>query len=211
MKKIAIILLLFLSFIITGCDNKTQYNSGLKWKNNASAVANNMPKQAKKAYKLLKNKELNFIALLATQEIEGTNYLYLANDKTGNWKFVTIYLDSYKNATLTNVYDFNYLDYVDNSILENSSKNNNWNIYNKGKRASLNRIINKDLKIILKNEQKLYKPIAVLGTKDNNYNEYALFCLIKDGEDFNFNVLTIKKDKENPYIKAISVVDIEEF
>ena len=92
MKKIVISLLLVVLCLSTvGCGKKEKNVILLDgWDVDLSAKELEMPKDAKDAFTRANKKKYKLVALLATQVVEGTNYMFLVKDAV-SYKIVVVY------------------------------------------------------------------------------------------------------------------------
>ncbi len=236
MKKKIISLLLILLVLITivGCgkkDKKEVKEKGEKkvasWEIDTTAETLNIPKDARNAFtKAVENYdgvELKPIALLGTQVVSGTNYMYLCKSTTVTEKpetsyvIVIVYKDLNGNSKITFVKDFDYTEYVNKDIdIDTKEVSGGWIVYDKTSSQELNDVVQKIYDNSLKELTGFtYKPIALLGTQLVSGTNYAVLALgtttTKNPKNY-ITVLTIYNDLNNEAtVKYIAMVDLADF
>lgn len=124
------------------------------------------------------------VALLGTQVVAGTNYMFLckgttvtATSKT-DLKVVIVYKDLNNKSEITSVKDFDYTKYTNKNIENNSQKlSGGWQVTSPN---DTNKLDEKIQNIFDNATSTLagisYKPIAVLGTQVVAGKNYAILC-----------------------------------
>ena len=163
------------------------------------------------------------IALLGTQVVSGTNYMFLCKGTTvtekpeTSLKVVIVYNDLKDKTKITSVSDFDYTKYV-NKDIENDSEelSGGWQV----KSPSEKGILDDDVQTIFDKATSTltgmsYKPIAVLGTQIVSGTNYAVLCYGSasyENMPEAIYLLSLYKDLEgNQEITSIAYVDISIF
>ena len=231
-KIISILLILLVLITVVGCGKKDKKEEkGEKkvasWQIDTTAETLNIPKDARNAFtKAVENYDgvdLKPIALLATQIVSGTNYMYFCQSTTVTQKpetsyvIVIVYKDLKGNSKITSVKDFDYTKYVNESIGEDTGEvSGGWTIYDKTSSQELKEDVQKIYdKSLEKFAGSTLKPIALLGTQlvsGTNYAVLALGTTTTKNPKNCITVLTIYNDLNNEStIKYMSIVDLAEF
>lgn len=209
MKKILV--LLVLCVMLVGCNKKE--TEWIKNKNLESMLDIESKEVFDKA--LAKSDfKLEAITLLGTQVVAGTNYMYFALSEDKDYKIVIVYKDLEGNSTISKVIDFDLNNYAGKRIDKNiETLSGGWNV-NENVNTSLDSDV---LNIFNKSVEQLmgasYKPIILLGTKEDSGTNYAILSLrtlVLENPVSSFVILTINNDKEIT-LKTIASIDLAEY
>lgn len=188
MKKIILCLLVVL-VMVTGCFGKKelevqQLDGG--WSMYLNSDGAEISKEALEVFNNGLKEQNDFeyepLALLGTQVVAGTNYMFIARatnkgDNQASYKIVTIYKDLSNNTQLLDTKDFNFVEYFDRQDEVNSENfAGGWTIYDNTKS-----VLDKDLQEKFDNAfadlvGASYTPIALLGTQVVAGSNYAILC-----------------------------------
>ena len=232
MKKILLsVLAIFLCLFILGCektDEETVEPTDTKtggWTISTDIKAATIPAEAKKAFDkaVAENDGMTFepIALLGTQVVAGTNYMFLCKGTTvtqtpvTSLKVVIVYNDLKNNATISKVSDFNLEKYVSKDIAyPTDNVVGGW---------TPNKVVGD---VQLPEDAKkafdgiaitgaTYTPVAVLGTQLVAGTNYAFLVVGETATKdpiTTIDVLTVYKDLENKSsLTSVAYVDLAEF
>ena len=176
---------------------------------------------AKKEYVGL---NLEPVAILATQVVAGTNYMFLAKgspvvpDPETSYKIVIVYKDLQGKAEITKVSDFDFTKYTNkNSDNPNEQLVGGWTVSAPGK---INMLDNEEIqKAWDKATETLtgmsYNPIAIVGKQLVAGTNYAIICYAKgsyEGAKEAIYLVTLYKDLNgNQEITYQTYIDLAEF
>lgn len=160
------------------------------------------------------------IALLGEQIVAGTNYMYLAatdDDGLLEYKTVVVYKDLSGNVKITNVNDFDVLDYVNKDIsIEYVTLSGGWQTILPNTEVPFNANIKPYFDQAT--EQIIgvtYYPISVLATQEAKGTNYAILCYggVADLDaSTGVYILTMNVDpNNNAKIVSIAAIDIKEY
>ena len=178
-----------------------------------------MSKSAKEVFELAikdSKEELEPVALLGTQVVAGTNYMYLCKSNA-ELKVAVVYKDLEGNASITKVNNFNISDFTNNDSTNSDEKiAGGWTINSADPKVELEEKAQEAFtKATADLTGKGYKPIALLGTQvvaGTNYSVLALGTTVTKEPTYSLNVLTIYNDLEgNASVTNISNVDLSQF
>ena len=235
MKKKLLILTIVLTLcvVITGCgkeEEKEKENNEVVggWETVLTDKQVGLDEEELKLFNSAKEKyvgvDLEPIAVLGTQVVAGTNYMFLAkgtpvvqNPET-SYKIVIIYKDLQGNASITKVSDFDYTKYINKNI-ENDSKKlmGGWTVSSTGK---LNMLDDEELEASWEKATETltgisYNPIAIVGKQIVSGTNYAILCYAKASANElpeSIYLVTFYKDLNgNQEITYQSYVDLSEF
>lgn len=221
MKKIGVFLITTL-IIFIGCYifvNLSKKESDLEYKIDSSAeklyISKSIKESFKKAAKTYVGMNLEPIALLGIKKENGNNYAFLVKSKTKSekeeisWKIITINEKKNEEPMITKINDININDY-DTTYLQEFSEDNTWKIYDKSGEQVLNDEIGNYFET-LQFENIEYKPIALLGTKEEKGIDYAILCLGRTTNKTNtLDVVIMNVDNNKARIKTINKFKIQE-
>ena len=199
MKKIIISLLIIGCVMMVGCNKKDDVFLKTEWNNNLTIMDDEIINIFDKAKDSYNEKKLNPIALLATQVVAGTNYMFLCEGTDFNndtiWVVVIVYQDLQGNAKITKVQELKLSNYYEkDNKYQNDVLAGGWTIYDETKPTML--INSKAQEMFDKAIDKLvdinYYPITLLGETENSY-----LVLTKKvfNNDFYLSVLTIQDNQ----------------
>ena len=235
MKKKLLILTIVLTLcvVITGCgkeEEKEKENNEVVggWETVLTDKQVGLDEEELKLFNSAKEKyvgvDLEPIAVLGTQVVAGTNYMFLAkgtpvvqNPET-SYKIVIIYKDLQGNSSITKVSDFDYTKYINKNI-ENDSKKlmGGWTVSSTGK---LNMLDDEELEASWEKATETltgisYNPIAIVGKQIVSGTNYAILCYAKASANElpeSIYLVTFYKDLNgNQEITYQSYVDLAEF
>lgn len=215
MKKLLVLLTLVLCVTLVGCNKKVEWIKN----NNLESV---LDVESKEIFNNALNDsdlKLEPITLLATQVVEGTNYMYLALEENSkgskDYKIVIVYKNLEGTSTITKTVDFDLEKYLEKEIDTNTEVLvGGWNVNENVetlKDEDLLNVFNKSTETLMGAN---YKPIILLATKDENGNNYAILSLktlVIENPISSLAVLTINKDNDNIKLKTIANVDLNEY
>lgn len=226
MKKKLFISVIFIAIctLLVGCDDR---NDGVivgGWKLDTSAKQTKIPSKALEAFNKAisgyKEDKYEVVALLGTQVVSGTNYMFfckkVAKDGGKTYGTVVVYRDLTGRSRVTRKDLFNISDYANKNIkyIKEDSVGG-WSIY---KNIGLSKLSKKMqdmfVKATLNRDGIHYQPIALLGTQLNTKTNYAFLAIkvdITGKTPYTINVLTISKKKDNVKLKSVAYVDLADF
>ena len=163
------------------------------------------------------------IALLGTQVVAGTNYMFLCKGTTvtknpeTSLKIVIVYNDLNDKSEITSVSDFDYTKYVSKNIENDSEElSGGWQVSSSGNIG----ILDDDIQTMFNKATSTltgmsYEPIALLGTQVVAGTNYAILCYGSasyDNMPEAIYLLTLYKDLDgNQEITSQAYVDISVF
>ena len=230
-KKIVLIFVILLIMItLAGCNKKKEKKKEEvvdAWEIDTTAKTLNIPKEAREAFtKAVENYvgvDLKPIALLGTQVVSGTNYMYLCTSTTvteeplTNYAIVIVYKDLKGKSEITSVKDFDYTKYTNTKVdKEDKEVTGGWTVYDKTDNQEL---VEKVQGIFDNSMEELtgatYKPIALLGTQIVAGTNYAILALgtttTKTPRSY-ISVLTIYEDlNDESKFTSIATLDLADF
>ncbi len=232
-KKLLLVLLLVGSLLfVTSCGKKEEKEPEMVkklggWEVDTSAKELNIPKEAQKAFeKATENYdglELEPVALLGTQVVSGTNYMFLCKGTTvtekpsTDYKIVVIYNDLKNKSSIKAVEDFDLNMYLfkDNEV-DKKDVSGGWSVYNKTEAQELDKKIKKVFDTALEKLSGVeYIPIALLGSQLVSGNNYAVLALGKTTAKeptYTIAVLTIYNNLDDKVsVESIYEIDLSEF
>lgn len=186
MKKIIICLMLGVCLMV-GCGKKEVIEKPVitgGWQvyldNEVGNISDDDQEMFDLAVKDEKDYQYTTIALLGTQVVAGTNYMFLTkatNLDSGDvsWKIVTIYRDLTGVGKVFNIKDFNIVDYLEsNAEGYPEGLAGGWNINSEVKSTLNTEIEEKFNKALEGLDGAGYSPISVLGTQVVAGTNYAI-------------------------------------
>ena len=227
MKKLMMFCLI-VCLCLVGCGKKPSPSNELVggWSSNTDIKAVNIPEDASKAFTSATAEytglSLEPIALLGTQVVSGTNYMFLCKgttttaNPTTSLKIVVVYNDLDNKSSVTGVKDFDYTKYVNKDISTNTEQlSGGWTV-NKDIKATT---LSDDVKDAFDKATSIvgvtYTPIAYLGDQVVSGTNYAVLSLAKTSTAesiYSINVLTIYKDLDkNIKLSSVAYVDLADF
>lgn len=210
MKKFKILVcLVAVVLIVTGCEkDKKEEKEVLSggWHINmdaelVSGVSKNASNAFEKAYKAYKGNKLEPIALLGSQVVAGTKYMFLCKDTTDeDWKIVVVSVDLEGNTKITDVNTFDYVKYVSKDITIDNDDTvvGGFIVYDGMGEAKLPDEIG--FSLIQGVDGVSYRPIAYLGSQVVAGQNFAVLAFSKTTTKDSYpilSVLTIYKDLDN--------------
>ena len=218
LTAILVIALLFL----TGCDDKKDQKIVLNsasipevptvgsWETILTDAKVNMNEEVIKLFEEAKknyiDQELEAVALLGSQVVAGTNRMFLAKgykageEKSANYKIVTIYTNLENKSEITNVTDFKFSLYTNENIEGNDDiLAGGWTVTLP---AEENKLDEKLQAVFDKATSTLagikYYPIAAVGKQPVAGTKYAILCYAVpsygESERGTINLITIYED-----------------
>ena len=227
MKKI-IMFSLVVCLCLVGCGKKSSPSNELVggWSSNTDIKAVNIPEDASKAFTSATAEYTGMtfepIALLGTQVVSGTNYMFLCKgttvtaNPTTSLKIVVVYNDLDNKSSVTAVKDFDYTKYVSKDIPTNTEQlSGGWTV-NKDINGTT---LSGDVKDAFDKATSIvgaeYTPIAYLGDQVVSGTNYAVLSLAKTATAesiYSINVLTIYKDLNGDVkLSSVAYVDLADF
>ena len=232
-KKLLLVLLLVgaMLFISSCGKNEEKEPEEVKkvggWEVDTSAKKLNIPKEAQKAFEKAVEKydglELEPVALLGTQVVSGTNYMFLCKGTTvtekpsTDYKIVIVYNDLKDKSSIKGVEDFDLNMYVfkDNEV-DKKDVSGGWSVYNKTEAQELDKKVKKVYDAALEKMSGVeHTPIALLGSQLVSGNNYAVLALGKTTTKkptYTIAVLTIYNNLDDKAsVESINEIDLSEF
>ena len=231
MKKKLLLLLLLVGAIlfVSGC-GKTEEKKSEEvkkvggWEVDTSAKKLNIPKEAQKAFERATENydglELEPVALLGTQVVSGTNYMFLCKGTTvtekpsTDYKIVVVYNNLKDKSSIKGVEDFDLNMYIfkDNEV-DKKDVSGGWSVYNKTEAQELDKKVKKAYDAALEKMSGVeYTPIALLGSQLVSGNNYAVLALGKTTTKeptYTIAVLTIYNDlNDKANVESVSEIDL---
>ncbi len=223
MKKIFFVaLLIALLIVVTGCQNPFKPNNnkvtgGLELTNNNVFVApENLIEDYNKAMDDYTGRSTDPIALLGTQVVAGTNYMFLCTEDK-EYKVVVVYNDLENNSSITKATTFDFKQYVDkNNDIDVEELVGGWTIEVPAKPIELSE--NVQAIFDKANENMVgatYYPISQVAHQNKDGKNYAILCfgrLSDQNSTTGVFLLTIKEDENGAdTIVSISHVDLKKY
>lgn len=228
MRKI-IIFCLIACLCLVGCGKKVSPNKGEVvggWTANTDIKAVNISEDASKAFTKATAEytgmTLEPVALLGTQVVSGTNYMFLCKGTTvtenpiTSLKIVVVYNDLNNKSSITSVKDFDYTKYVNKDIPTNTEQlSGGWTVYQDTKSAALSDEVKEAFTKATSVAGAQYIPIAYLGNQVVSGTNYAVLSLVKTvtaESIYSINVLTIYADLNGDVkLTSVAYVDLADF
>lgn len=226
-KNLFSVLFIMLCLVLVGCSKTTQEEEKKDggWTETSTIEKANIDATAQKAFAAAKKSytemDLEPIALLGTQAVAGTNYMFLArnasNEKETELKVVVVYKDLEKESKITKVTDFDYKNYASKNIeLSDEQLAGGWNVNSVDPEVKLEKDVQEAFDNALKGfTGSGYKPIALLGTQVVAGTNYAVLCLgttTSKNPVNTINVLTIYKDLDGTSeVSNIATLNLSDF
>ena len=216
-RKILLSLFIIVCLLTVGCGKKENKNVlKLKdgWEIDLSAKEVEMPSEAKDAFNRANDKNYEVIALLGTQVVAGTNYMFLVKDDT-SYKIIVVYNNLEDKATIIHTNNFDFTKYVNERIDYNSSDNvGGWEVYEQ----PINYLPNEKVQQIFDDAtatiEIVCRPIALLGHQENSGTNYAIltYCGYENVVDKQIKLLTVYEDLHGTrQIVSSAYVDLSEY
>lgn len=224
MKKYKILICLFaLILIVSGCSKekeKEKMTGG--WETNIDTemiggISKNASNAFEKSFKKYRGNKLEPIALLGTQVVAGTKYMFLCKDlDEENWKIVVVSEDLKGNTEISNVKDLDYVNYVSKNIKINNedTMTGGFIVYDGMGEGVLPDEI--DFSKVNNNDDIKYSPIALLGTQVVAGRNYAVLVFEKTKSETYpiLSLLTLYNDLDNnleiSYKAQINLADLSD-
>ena len=212
------LVLITLCIFATGCGKKEENKKD--WKVDIASKEITMDEKLLKVFNDAtkdSSKKYEAIALLGTQVVAGTNYMFLAVEDNTSYKILVIYKNLEGKSSLVSTSDFDFTKYVnENFQLEATEEVGGWNVEVPEKAMT---IPEKVQEAFDKASEKLvgatYLPIAVLGHLDEDGTKYAVLCfgtLATANADTGVFVVTLYDQSENTKeINSIAYVKLADF
>ena len=219
-----------LCVLLVGCtekkkeeEKKTDDKVG-GWALYVDAEKISIPNEAEAAFteavKEYKDMTLEPIALIATQTVSGTNYMFFCRgtkDKVIDFEIAIIYKDLEGVSKVTKVTKFDLEKYVSKEIefkkenvvggWEVNANIEEWKV--DGDALNAFEAVTKELTGVM------YSPVAILGTQVVSGTNYALLTyntITNETHDTYVGVMTIYKDLQGNYkLTSVAYVDLAEF
>ena len=168
--------------------------------------------------------DLEPVALLGTQVVAGTNYMFLAKgtpvvpNPESSYQVVVIYKDLQGNTSITRVTDFDVSRFTNKNI-ENTSEqlDGGWTVNSPGK---LNVLDNEEVEASWEKATETltgmsYNPIAIVGKQVVSGTNYAILCYAKgsyEGASESIYLVALYKDLEgNQKITYSAYINLANF
>ena len=221
MKKIFLVLMITMLFLISACSS-TQSNEEEEVLRNDTPITGNIeiydssevliPEEAKEAFDSAVDEGgfsgtgLEAIALLGTQTVAGTNYIYLVrkttltSDPVYSYALLSVYVDTEGNATANDLRD---LVVDDITITTDTDLCGGWSMVTEDVEIDYEKVFEGFTGVG-------YKPIAVLASQvvaGTNYLVLSLGTTVTAQPDTSLYVLKIYKDLSGNY----EILDILDF
>lgn len=216
------ILMIVLCLAIVGCESKEKEE-----KLDANIIADGwiliiseketvFDEDLEKAFEDYSSEKLKPIAILGTQVVAGTNYMFLCETAMEH-KVAIVYKDLQGNVQITQVNDFDVKKYInEDNGLETEMLSGGWNTVIPEKTNALEESIQESFD---KATEKLigvtYYPIAILAEQNKSGKNYAIMCygkLSDQNATTGVFVLTLHVDEENKSeIVSIAAVDLKDY
>lgn len=215
MKKILFIILI-MSFGILTIGWEKNKNNSKEWKIDITDSKQLLGEEEQIFEKAISNydKKLDYVSLLATQVVSGTNYMFLCKDEKG-YKVVVIYHDLEGNSKVTKVSDFNPIKYINKeNDLNKENLSGGWYVNVPAKPMMLPEKIQSYFDSATKSLTGIsYYPIASIA--HNGKNNYAVLCygdIVYKESNASIYVLTLSIDKNNnSEIASIYEIDLSNY
>ena len=181
MKKVSL-LIIILCLFITGCGKKEVVVKN--WQTTITTKESLMSEEIKSIFnRATSGKPYKALALLATQVVAGSNYMYLALEDNASYKIIAIHNNLSNEASIMTVSDFDYTKYTfENFEYQNQTLSGGWNVYTSPMLSSTkNNVLDGDVLRVFESATKnlvgaVYLPIANLGYLDEDGTKYAILC-----------------------------------
>lgn len=221
-KKLFVILLVVICLIVVGCKKKEEKVGG--WQIDLNGVSLAFPNDASDAFNeaIEKQAEWQFepLALLGTQVVAGTNYMFLCKYipmngvEAASYKVVVIYKDLEGVATLSQVRDFDVFQYAGKDI-EGTSEMlmGGWTVNTSTLDAKVSDEVMDAFEKATKDSKEKYTPILVIATQIVSGRNYAVLAL-KENTDgpASMNVLTIYQNlQKKAKVTANAYVNLADY
>ena len=221
-KSLLLVLLLVIGVALVGCGKKeeepAQEEPKAEWKASYEATGLTIPKAAKKAFASATKKytgmTLEPIALLGTQVVSGTNYMFLCKGTTAteepvtSYQIVTVYNSLKNKASVKEVKEFDFSKYVDKDVEPtNEELAGGWTVYGKTPAATLEEAVKAAYDKAFEGYTGFeYTPIALLGSDGTNYAVLVLGKSATEEVYYTINVVTFGEK-----LGHIAYVDLADF
>ncbi len=182
-RKILLSLFIIVCLLTVGCGKKENKNVlKLKdgWEIDLSAKEVEMPSEAKDIFNRANDKNYEVIALLGTQVVAGTNYMFLVKDDT-SYKIIVVYNNLEDKATIIHTNNFDFTKYVNERIDYNSSDNvGGWEVYEQPVNYLQNEKVQQIFDDATATMDIVCSPIALLGQQEKSGTNYAILTYCGD-------------------------------
>ena len=218
-KKILLGLTLILTLtLITGCkkEEKEEVKTG-GWEKDISENRILLDDEVEHIFtRATSNEKEKYtpIALLGTQVVAGTNYMFLVTENSKEYKVMIIYHDLEGNDKVTSVKSIDLEKYVNKEKQDTKEENlsGGWSTTIPGKANALDEEIETAFINATVNAEKHFVPIAVLGHQLVAGKNYAVLTYGRLNEKEGVYVLTMYKDLEgNSKITSEYYLDLGDF
>ena len=178
MKKILLtVFILMIGVLFVGCNKEEKKDT---WKINLDVEVQALDSDVKKVFEDAKknyNKNIDYVALLGTQVVAGTNYMFLCKDETG-FKVAIIYRNLEGTSQITNVVEFNPSKYInEKSSYTPEQLAGGWYTRIPEKMVTIDPTVEEYFDEASKELTGIdYYPIGVLAKKDKPSSSYAILC-----------------------------------
>lgn len=221
-KNLFILFLVVICLVVVGCGKKEEKAGG--WQIDLDGVSLAFPNDASDAFNeaIEKQTEWQFepLALLGTQVVAGTNYMFLCKytpmDEAidASYKVVVIYEDLEGVATLSQVRDFDVFQYAGKDIEETSEMlMGGWTVNTSTLDAKVRDEVGEAFENATKDSKAKYTPILVIATQIVSGRNYAVLSL-KENTDgtASMNVLTIYQNlQKKAKVTANAYVNLADY
>ncbi len=223
-KIISVLLLTALCFLAIGCQKKENEEMVGGWTIDLAAQSLAIPKEAANAFNKAIEKENNLqlepIALLGTQVVAGTNYMFLCTETPMNktedssYKIAIVYKDLKGEAILFKKVDFDVNQYAGKEIKKTSeSLMGGWQVNTDMQDPKIQEEIKDAFDKATSEDTVIYTPIVVLAKQVVAGTNYAIMTQAEDAEEnFSIEVLTIYKDLQgNAKVISSAYVNLADY
>jgi len=216
-KKILLVLTLILTLtLITGCKKEEKEETKVcGWEKDVSENRILLDDEVEHIFiRATSNEKEKYtpIALLGTQVVAGTNYMFLVTENSKEYKVMIIYNDLEGNAKVTSISPIDLEKYVNNEKQDTKegTLSGGWSTTIPGKGNVIE--IEADFVNAVVNSEKQFTPIAVLGHQVVAGTNYAVLTYGRLNEKEGVYVLTLYKDlEENSKILSEHYIDLGDF
>ena len=189
MKKLIILIV----FLIVGCTAKTKI---------PIPNENLIPDIAEEAFDRANNGSYEKVALLATQLVSGTNYMFLVKNNE-EWKIVVVYNTFDNKSEIKSVKPFNIDKYKTNNTINIDNIVGSWKVEESIRPGKLN---DEKLQNNFEKATKNYKLLPITSLIEEKNTNYIL-CINIEKEKRKLSIVGIKNDK----LLSISDVNVENY
>ena len=221
MKKNIILatVLVALCIFVVGCGKKEEKKEEkiVEW---VSDITQNSMTMSDKELKIFKaatkdsGKNYEPIAILGTQVVAGTNYMFLVTEDSTSYKVLVIYNTLKNKSSIIATADFDYSKYLGkNTQFEASEETGGWTVTAPAKPVQLDEKVQAAFDSAMEEYVgATYYPIAQVAHTKDDKPQYAILCygkLATATADTGIYLVTL--DSANNEFKSITYIDIADF